>query len=295
MQIPEKTPEKISPGFYVVATPIGNLRDITLRALDVLAHADLILAEDTRRTRKLLSHYNLKNPARLRALHDHSPAKHIIQLTQIISKHIAQGGCAALVSDAGTPLISDPGFKLMKSLIANDIKIFPVPGASSVMAALSIAGLPAHIFTFAGFLPSRSPARLKFLQKLTASPGAIVFFETAPRLAKSLADMVEVFSAQCPAMIAREMTKVFEEIKRENLGELAAFYAQAPQPKGEITIIIAPIMLSPSINNEVPLQDYIQNLADLPPSQAAAQLSRQTGQSRSALYAQIVAAKKREK
>ena len=185
MQILDKTPEKTAPGFYVVATPIGNLRDITLRALDVLAHADLILAEDTRRTRKLLSHYHLKNHARLRTFHDHSPAKHIIQLTQIISKHIAQGGCAALVSDAGTPLISDPGFKLIKSLIAEDIKIFPVPGASSVMAALSIAGLPVHIFTFAGFLPSRSPARLKFLQKLTAQPGALVFFETAPRLAKS--------------------------------------------------------------------------------------------------------------
>ncbi len=281
-----KKPKKFPAGFYVVATPIGNLRDITLRALDILAAADLILAEDTRRTRKLLSHYDLK-PAKLNAFHDHSTAKYISQQIVAIGEIVDKDGIVALVSDAGTPLISDPGFKLIRCLIADEVPVFPLPGPSSVMAALSIAALPANIFTFAGFLPPRSAARLKFLKMLINSPGAIVLFETAPRLAKSLADMVKIFGKQCPALIAREMTKVFEEKKRGTLGELAAFYAQALQPKGEITIVIAPVPAPPFPDLEI--------LTDLPPSQAAAQLARQTGQSRRALYAQLVAAKKQNK
>ncbi len=298
---------KLPAGFYVVATPIGNLRDITLRALDVLSAASLILAEDTRRTRKLLSHYKIKSPP-LRAFHDHSPAKHISQLTIKVGDIVDEGGIVALVSDAGTPLISDPGFALLKPLIALRVPIFPIPGPSSVMAALSIAGLPAHIFTFVGFLPPRAAARLKFLQKLAASPhtssgassGAIVLFESAMRLTKSLADLTKVFGAQCPAFIAREMTKAFEEKKRGTLGELQAFYAQAPQPKGEITMIIAPFISSTSMSSASQQEAREQNAQNqraqsLSPSQTAAKIARETGQSRRVIYAQLVAAKKNDR
>ncbi|MGE3142271.1 MAG: 16S rRNA (cytidine(1402)-2'-O)-methyltransferase, partial [Hyphomonadaceae bacterium] len=220
----------LEPGLYVVATPIGNLRDITVRALDVLAGAARIYAEDTRVARKLLDAYAIATP--LSAYHDHSaPA-----LREAIVAAIGRGEALALVSDAGTPLISDPGFKLARAVIEAGARVFPVPGASALLAALVGAGLPTDRFFFAGFAPAKAGARRAWLEDLAAIPATLVFYETGPRLAESLADMAAAFGPR-PAVIARELTKMFEEFRRDDLASLAASYAAAP-PKGEIVVLV---------------------------------------------------------
>ena len=224
------------PALYITATPIGNLGDITLRALEVLAQAELILAEDTRRTRKLLTFYQIK-PKRLIACHDHRPARG--KTIDHIRRIIEGGGLAAFVCDSGTPVISDPGFDLARALVNADLPILPLPGASSVTAALSVAALPCHRWSFGGFPPTKQSARRKFLQSFQLEGGALIFFEAARRLNSALEDMIHVFGHQCPAVILREMTKKFEEIKRGSLAELKAFY-QRTDAKGENTIILAP-------------------------------------------------------
>ena len=202
-------------GLYVVATPIGNLRDITLRALDVLAGADIILAEDTRQTRKLLDAYDIKTP--LSAYHDHNAAKRIPALLEKLS----EGAVIALVSDAGTPLVSDPGFKLARDAAQAGVNVVPLPGASAVLAALVTAGLPSDVFTFAGFLPAKSSARKTELTTLSTVPGTLILFESPGRLLSSLSDMLEVLGDR-PAAIARELTKHYEETRRGPLSELIA-------------------------------------------------------------------------
>ena len=217
-------------GLYVVATPIGNLRDITLRALDVLSGADIILAEDTRQTRKLLDAYDIKTP--LSAYHDHNAAKRIPSLLA----RLDEGAVIALVSDAGTPLVSDPGFKLARDAAAAGHKVVPLPGASAVLAALVTAGLPSDQFTFAGFLPAKSSARKSDLAALSQLPGTLILFESAARLAASLKDMLEVLGDR-PAAVARELTKRYEETRRGSLSELIESLAVDP-PRGEIVVLI---------------------------------------------------------
>ncbi|MBX3511200.1 MAG: 16S rRNA (cytidine(1402)-2'-O)-methyltransferase [Hyphomonadaceae bacterium] len=220
-------------GLYVVATPIGNLRDITFRALDVLGGADRVYAEDTRVARKLLDAYGLK--PRLSAYHEHNAE----QARAEILAALAQGARVALISDAGTPMISDPGYKLARAAIAAGHRIYPIPGASALLAALVTAGLPTDRFYFAGFLPAKSAARREALDELAAIDASLVFYESGPRLADSLADMAAHLGAR-EAAVARELTKLFEETRRAPLSALAAHYAAAGPPKGEIVVVVSP-------------------------------------------------------
>ena len=220
-------------GLYVVATPIGNLRDITLRALDVLGAAGRVYAEDTRVARKLLDAYGLK--PRLAAYHDHSAEA---AREQILAA-LAAGESVALISDAGTPLISDPGFKLARAVIAAGHRVFPIPGASALLAGLVTAGLPTDKFLFAGFLPPKQHARRGVLEEFAVIDATLVFYESGPRLAESLADMAAMLGDRAAA-VARELTKMFEETRRDTLSTLAAHYAEAGAPKGEIVVIVSP-------------------------------------------------------
>ncbi len=218
-------------GLYLVATPIGNLADITLRALSVLAAADLVLAEDTRHSRRLLQHYAIDRP--LRALHDHNETHEI----EWIAARIAGGAAVALISDAGTPLISDPGFKLVRELAGRQLPLVPIPGPSALTAALSVAGLPSDTATFGGFLPVKSGARRTRIAELARAPGTLILFEAANRLADSLAALADGLGGGRPAVIARELTKHFEEFRRGSLDELTAEAAER-DIKGEIVLLI---------------------------------------------------------
>lgn len=220
-------------GLYVVATPIGNLRDITLRALDVLAGATIILAEDTRVTRKLLSAHGLQGS--LHAYHEHNAAA---QEASILATLLA-GKSVALVSDAGTPLVSDPGARLVRAAIAAGVRVIPVPGPSAALAALCVSGLPSKQFLFAGFPPPKAGARRTMLATFLDAPATLIFYETGPRLADSLADMADVFGPR-PAVVARELTKLFEEVRRAPLDALARDYAEREPPKGEIVVLVGP-------------------------------------------------------
>ena len=229
----EKSASPLAPGLYVTATPIGNAGDISLRALDVLSRADLVLCEDTRVTSKLFAIHHVE--ARTAPYHDHNAA----EMRPRTLKRLEAGEAIALVSDAGTPLVSDPGLKLVREAIAAGHTVTALPGASSVLAALTLAGLPTDRFFFGGFLSAKQEARRKELAELAAIPATLVFLESANRLAASLADMAETLGSR-EAAVARELTKKFEEVRRAPLGELAAHYLEAGAPKGEIVIVVGP-------------------------------------------------------
>lgn len=223
----------LAPGLYVVSTPIGNMRDITLRALDVLGAADEVLAEDTRVAGKLMSAYGLK--VRLSPYHDHNGAER----RPALLKALQAGARIALISDAGTPLVSDPGWKLAHEALEAGIRVFPIPGASAMLAGLVASGLPSDKFLFAGFLPPKSGARRAAAEALKAVPGTLIFYESGPRLADALADLAAVLGER-QAAVARELTKMFEETRRGSLNELAAHYAEAGAPRGEIVLLVGP-------------------------------------------------------
>ena len=222
----------LTPGLYVVATPIGNFRDITLRALDVLGGADRVLAEDTRQTGKLLEAYDIS--AALTAYHDHNAAARIPQ----VLGWLEAGQSVALVSDAGTPLVSDPGFKLVRAAAAAGHEVFPLPGASAVLAGLVKSGLPSDKFLFAGFLPPKSAARKRELETLKSVPATLIFFETGPRISACLADMADVFGVR-DAVLTRELTKHYEEARRGDFAALMDSVAK-DAPRGELVLIVAP-------------------------------------------------------
>ncbi len=228
---PSKRP-KLAPGLYLVATPIGNLRDITLRALDVLSAADRIACEDSRVTRKLLAAHRLSRP--LVSYHEHNAEKVRPRLIQAIQ----DGQSVALVSDAGTPLVSDPGFKLVRAAQAAGLPVTCVPGASAALAALTLSGLPSDRFLFAGFLPPKAGARDRALGELAGVAATLVFFESPRRLAATLAAMADALGDR-PAALTRELTKHFEEVRRDSLGALAARIAAEGPPKGEVTLVVA--------------------------------------------------------
>jgi 16S rRNA (cytidine1402-2'-O)-methyltransferase len=217
-----------------VATPIGNLGDVTLRALATLAAADLIACEDTRVTRVLLDRYGIVTP--LTAYHDHNAAR---QRPRLLAA-LAAGKAVALVSDAGTPLISDPGFHLAAEAAAAGHGVVPIPGASALLSALVASGLPTDAFFFAGFLPPKESARRKRLAELAAVPATLIFYESPQRLAASLADMAATLGAGRPAAVARELTKKFEEVRRGALAGLAGDFAASGPPKGEIVVVVGP-------------------------------------------------------
>ncbi|UYN98814.1 MAG: 16S rRNA (cytidine(1402)-2'-O)-methyltransferase [Devosia sp.] len=218
-------------GLYVVATPIGNLRDITLRALEVLAAAELVLCEDTRTSAKLLDHYGIK--AKRQAFHDHNERER----ADDIAARIAAGAAIALISDAGTPLLSDPGFPLIRVLAEQDLPVFPIPGASALLSALVVAGLPTDAFAFHGFLPPKAGARVNALKKHMDSRETLVFYESPRRLADTLQAMAETFGDR-PAAVALELTKRFERTHRGLLSELASQFAQG-ETKGEAVIVVS--------------------------------------------------------
>jgi 16S rRNA (cytidine1402-2'-O)-methyltransferase len=222
----------LSAGLYVVATPIGNLKDITIRALETLAAADLVLCEDTRHSATLLDHYGIR--AEKRSLHEHNER----QRADEIVAAIAEGRAVAQISDAGTPLLSDPGFPLVRAVREAGLPVFAVPGASALLAALASAGLPTDAFGFIGFLPSKAGQRANALAALRGRTDTLVFYESPRRLGDSLAAMAEAFGAERQAAVALELTKRFERVQRGTLGELAAFYA-ADDTRGEAVILVA--------------------------------------------------------
>ena len=223
----------LEPGLYVAATPIGNLKDITLRVIEALREADLILCEDTRVTGKLLSAHSIKTP--MKAYHDHNAAR----VRPEVLERLENGERICLVSDAGTPLISDPGYKLVREVRDAGLPVFTLPGPSAMVAALSIAGAPTDRFLFAGFLPVKSGARKSELEGLKAVPATLVFYETGPRLAACLGDMAEVLGPRTVA-VARELTKLHEEVREGLPGDLAAVYMEERAPKGEIVVVVHP-------------------------------------------------------
>jgi len=220
-------------GLYVVATPIGNLEDITYRAVSILSEVDLIAAEDTRHSRVLLSHYGITT--NMQAFHEHNET----QLEDRILERLAQGQSIALISDAGTPLLSDPGFRLVRAARQAGLPVYVVPGPSAVTAALSVAGLPTDRFAFEGFLPVKAAARKKRLETLGQESRTLVFFESSHRIEAALADMVEVFGEDRPAAVCRELTKKFETVLSGPLSRVqAALLGDSNQSKGEFVVIV---------------------------------------------------------
>ncbi len=222
---------KPSPGLYLVATPIGNLGDITLRALALLAQADVIACEDTRNSGVLLQAFGIKKPTL--SLHDHNEESRLPD----ILRRLSEGEIVAVISDAGMPAIADPGFKLVRACVAAGHNIAVIPGANAAVTAMAASGLPTDQFTFYGFLPNKSAARKKEILALKQSTATLIFYEAPQRLGDSLADLADILGATRGAVVARELTKFYEEIKRGTLGELAAYYA-THEAKGEIVILV---------------------------------------------------------
>lgn len=266
---------------YVVATPIGNLADITRRAVDVLGQVDRIAAEDTRHTRALLTHLGIRG--RLVSLHEHNEEAR----AQAVLARLLAGESVALVSDAGTPLVSDPGYRLVRAARRAGVRVSPVPGASSILAALSVAGLPTDRFAFEGFLPSRAAPRRERLRALATEPRTLVLLESSHRIAATLADMAAILGAEREAVVARELTKTFETVRLDSLGGLAAWVeAEARQRRGEFVVLLRGA--EPEHDDEAADTEALRVLdlllAELPVRQAAALAARITGRPRNGLY-----------
>ena len=273
-----ETPEPAAPllpGLYVTATPIGNLGDLTLRAREILGRVDLVLAEDTRVTAKLLSAYGLK--PRVERYDDHADEAR----TEQVLDRIEAGARVALVSDAGTPLVSDPGYRLVKAAAERGLFVSPIPGASAVLAALSVSGLPTDRFLFAGFPPPKSQARKTWLEELAPVRATLVFYETGPRLADSLADMAEVLGAR-QAVMARELTKLYETVVRGDLSALACD-PRCQAPKGEIVVVVGPgeVRAATAADADRALTEALEREG---PAAAAAEVARALGLNRRELY-----------
>ncbi|WP_072371997.1 16S rRNA (cytidine(1402)-2'-O)-methyltransferase [Rhizobium tibeticum] len=278
MSIPARP---LEPALYLVATPIGNLGDITLRALETLAGADVLACEDTRVTRVLLDRYGIQN--RPYAYHEHNAEEAGPRLMQALEA----GKSVALVSDAGTPLVSDPGYRLAQSAIEAGYRVVPIPGASAPLAALVGSGLPNDAFLFAGFLPTKDKARRDRLAEFVAVSATLMFFESPHRIAATLAAAADVLGGDRVASVCRELTKTYEEFRRGTLAELAAHYADVDSVKGEIVLVIGPPPERP-----VEAADVDAILTDLarilPTSKAAAEASRLTGLSKKGLYQRLL-------
>jgi 16S rRNA (cytidine1402-2'-O)-methyltransferase len=236
--------EALAPALYLVATPIGNLADVTLRALAILTQAGLVYCEDTRHSRHLLEHYGISR--RLKSYHEHNAEQ---ERPRILAE-LEAGRSVALMSDAGTPLISDPGFKLVREALEAGIAVRSVPGSSAPLVALTSSGLPPHSFLFAGFLPVKSTGRRARLAELKAIPATLIFFEAPSRLAESLSDMADVLGATRIAAVARELTKRHEEVRRGTVAELAAWAAEGGH-RGELVVLVAPATTRDVGDNEI--------------------------------------------
>ncbi len=277
---------RLAAGLYLVATPIGNAGDVTIRALEVLAAADVVACEDTRVTGKLLAMHGVR--ASLTPYHEHNARR---ARPQLIAR-IARGEAVALAADAGTPLISDPGYRLVSEALAGGLSVTAVPGASAPIAALTVSGLPTDRFLFAGFLPPRKAARRKALAEIAGVGATLVMLESPRRLAAALADMAEVLGAR-PAAVARELTKRFEEVRRGSLADLARHYGEAGAPKGEIVVVVG----GPPANAEPDAEDVDARLRTALATQsvrdAASAVAAATGLSRRRLYARALVLSRR--
>lgn len=278
---PEKPAKAIDSGLYIVATPIGNLADLSQRAVEMLRAADLIAVEDSRVTGKLLHHLGLKK--RMRPYHDHSSEADREALLAA-----ARQGVVVLVSDAGTPLISDPGYKLVRAAREAGIAVSTAPGASAVIAALSISGLPTDRFLFAGFLPSKAKARADVIAEIGNVKSTLVFYESGPRLGATLVALAEQLGTR-EAVVARELTKKFEEVVSGTLPELAERYAEA-EPKGEIVLIVGPPgeVQAEQGDYEAALKAALETL---PPAKAAKDIAKRFGVDRAEVYERAMALK----
>jgi 16S rRNA (cytidine1402-2'-O)-methyltransferase len=265
---------------YVVATPIGNLKDITWRAVEVLKQVDKIAAEDTRHTTPLLNHYSIHKPTL--SLHEFNERERV----QMILALLRQGESIALISDAGTPLISDPGFHLVREARAQGFAVVPIPGPCAAITALSAAGLPTDRFTFEGFLPAKQEACRHRLEALAHEPRTMVFYESPRRLLGTLQNMVTVLGGARKAVVARELTKLYETILSSTLAELEQhFVAASEQLRGEVVILVAGVDEAASVTRAViPEQVLDVLLAELPVKQAAALASKITGERKNVLY-----------
>mgnify|MGYP001795409360 CR=1 FL=1 len=260
------------------------MRDITLRAIDTLAQADEVLAEDTRVARRLLDAHDIR--AKLSPYHDHNGAKRRPEILETL----ADGAAIALISAAGTPLVSDPGWKLARTALAAGHRVFPLPGASALLAGLVASGLPSDRFMFCGFLPPKSGARKKAASGFAAVPATLVFYETGPRLAESLRDLAETLGADREAAVARELTKLFEETRRGTLKSLAMHYAEAGAPKGEIVLLIGPPEETQFSAAEID-EALTQALQSHSVKHAAAEIAAQFGLSKRDIYQRALALK----
>jgi 16S rRNA (cytidine1402-2'-O)-methyltransferase len=276
----------VDSGLYVVATPIGNFGDMSQRAIEVLQNADLIAAEDTRHSLRLLQFFAIDTPTM--AYHDHSDDRAL----QRIGKCLADGGSVALVSDAGTPLISDPGYRLVRHVQDGGFAVYPLPGPCAAIAALSVSGLPTDRFLFEGFLPARDGARINRLAALAAEPMTLIFYEAPHRIEASLRSMIEVFGGDREAVLAREITKTFETIRRGPLSGLAQFVSgDSNQQRGEIVLIVAG---KPKGEQEIAadVSKLLLRLAqELPAKKAAAVVADCTGLRKKQLYEYLLSVK----
>lgn len=273
--------KQLEPGLYLVATPIGNLGDITLRALAVLQGADRIFCEDTRVTRKLLAKYAISTP--LQAYHDYNAE----QVRPMVLTALRRGERVALVSDAGTPLVSDPGYKLVRAALAEDLPVTAIPGPNAAVTALILSGLSSDAFLFAGFLPPRQMARRRALARWAAVEAALVFYESTPRLTASLIDMCEVLGSRSAA-VARELTKLHEEVRRGPLADLAAHYRLVGPPRGEVVVVVGPPERRAPDQAEVDKR-LRTALAEIGVRAAAAKIAAETGLPRGELYRRALA------
>jgi 16S rRNA (cytidine1402-2'-O)-methyltransferase len=273
-------------GLYIVATPIGNLSDLSPRAADVLARADLIAVEDSRVTARLLRHIGVKRP--MLPYHDHNAERVRPQLVDRMRE-----GAVALVSDAGTPLISDPGYKLVRDAIAAGIEVFAVPGPSAAIAALVVSGLPTDRFFVTGFLPTRRSQRRRAIAELASVPGTLVVFEAPRRLPETLGDLAAELGAR-PAAVARELTKRFEEVRRGTLLELAAHYAEAGAPRGEAAIVVGQGERARDGATPEELDELLgKALESQSPATASAAVAAATGRPRREIYRRALELKSR--
>lgn len=272
----------LEPVLYLVATPIGNLGDITLRALETLAGADVLACEDTRVTRVLLDRYGITS--RPYAYHEHNAD----EVGPKLIAALAEGKSVALVSDAGTPLVSDPGYRLGQLALEAGHKVVPIPGPSAPLAALVGSGLPNDAFHFAGFLPVKDKARRDRLGELARVPATLIFFESPHRIGATVAAAAEVLGPERRAAVCRELTKAFEEFRRGTLAELAEHYAQNPQVKGEIVLVIEP-PLEEAAPEAADVDALLASLVrDMPAGKAATEAARQTGLPRRELYQRLI-------
>lgn len=272
---------QLPPGLYIIATPIGNIGDMTLRAIETLQKVDLIACEDTRTSSKLTGFYNISTPKI--PYHEHNAA----EMRPKIIAEIKNGKAIALISDAGTPLVSDPGYKLVEACAQADLSITALPGASAPTTALVLSGLPTDQYFFAGFLPAKSSARQKAFADVAEISATLLFFETARRLQESLADALQVFGNR-KAAVARELTKKFEEVQRGTLQELVDHYAHRGDPKGEIVLVIAGAEEKASTYGPDAVKDLLQHALNeraLSVKDASAEVATQTGMKKRDVYA----------